>query len=221
MGKAVVIHSNPYLAFLLIIAIFAAGCRRSETPASPNQEPASEDDTTPVAEAIDSVRPNLKSGDIILRRGITLTSYFIIHSTKPNQKFTHIGIIFIHDGKISVINAEDNEDTGGNGKVQLTTLEKFTQKASAIGFYRFNESSSKQEAVAQSALAYLGVPFDEQLDMDDHSTIFCTELVELAMKDAGFSTLPMRVHSTFFQRIILPPDSFTVPELAQPLLSSP
>ena len=211
------------MLFVAIVGLFreCCGCRRCATETPPSQIQSVQEDACPFATELEAIRPHLQNGDLILRQGKTLASYFIIHSTEPNQNYTHIGIIFIHNGTVSVVNAEDDETANGDGQVKQTTLEEFVKNSTAVAVFRLNASEELRNAMAKASLDYLGIPFDDEMILDDTRKIFCTELLEIAMQDAHFPLMPRRVQSPLFRRIILPPDSFTAPELAKPLLPPP
>jgi hypothetical protein len=96
-----------------------------------------------------------------------------------DKRFSHIGIIRIHNGHVSVINAEG--DTGhGRDFVNEITIEEFLKHAVSVGIYRLNDADGSE--ISNLAMEYLGIPFDWHFDMKDESKLYCTELLYVIFK---------------------------------------
>ncbi|MBR4984476.1 MAG: hypothetical protein IKY83_01885 [Proteobacteria bacterium] len=147
---------------------------------------------------LSGIQPYLKNGDIILRSGIGFWSESFRQSNTKDKRFSHVGIVLVDEhGTVSVLHSEGDDHTG-NGKVAIVSLEKFVGDSVDIGISRLRDADPNQ--FAAEAKKYLGRPFDWKFDTDSSSEVYCTELVELAMK----SIYPERSLSRNSQNIILP-----------------
>ncbi|MCL1929226.1 MAG: hypothetical protein FWG07_10610 [Treponema sp.] len=121
----------------------------------------------------------LEDGDIICRLAVRFWSELFSNLSVTDKRFSHMGIIRIHNGIVTVIHAE-----GSTGRetdyVSEVPLAEFLQVARRIGVYRINGAGRNQ--LAQTALEYTGIPFDWQFDMDDESKLYCTELLYVILK---------------------------------------
>jgi hypothetical protein len=116
----------------------------------------------------------IKDGDIICRLGDRLWSNIFSDLSVMDKRYSHMGIIHINNGFVTVINAEGN--TGhGRDFVSEVSLDDFLKFARTIGIYRANNIDGYQ--VSQTALEYLNIPFDWQFNMYDESKLYCTELL--------------------------------------------
>ncbi|MCL1814753.1 MAG: hypothetical protein FWG27_02880 [Treponema sp.] len=121
----------------------------------------------------------VKDGDIICRLGDRLWSDIFSDLSIADKRYSHMGIIHISNGIITVIHAEGS--TGhGMDFVSEVPLDNFLQVARRIGIYRINNIAGHE--ITQAALEYTGVPFDWQFDMDDDSKLYCTELLHVILK---------------------------------------
>ena len=124
----------------------------------------------------------IEDGDIICRLGDRLWSNLIKDVSVTDKRFSHMGIIRINDGRITVINAEG--DTGhGRDYVNEISIGEFLEPAAAAGIYRINNIDGK--ILSELASLYLGVPFDWQFDMNDSSKLYCTELLYVICNQIG------------------------------------
>jgi len=143
--------------------------------------------------AIDSsvVIPYLKDGDIILRKSNAGWSDIFNRFSLTDKRFSHLGIIRIHNGNISVINSVGNISISEesvpsklkNRKPEVTelsgvheiSLNNFLKVAINIGIFRsrFIDGS----LISEKAAGLIGIPFDWDFDIDDDSKIYCTELL--------------------------------------------
>jgi hypothetical protein len=121
----------------------------------------------------------VREGDIICRLGDRFWSQAFKELSVADKRFSHMGIIHITNGTISVINAEGN--TGhGRDFVNELPLEDFIKIARAIGVYRIKNIEGIQ--LSNLAFEYLNIPFDWQFDMNDESRLYCTELLYVILK---------------------------------------
>ncbi|MDR1099505.1 MAG: hypothetical protein LBL28_03405 [Treponema sp.] len=121
----------------------------------------------------------VKEGDIICRLGDRLWSRFFRDLSLTDKRYSHIGIVHINDGVITVINAEGGTEHERDF-VNESTLSDFLNVAMTAGIYRIkNTEGDKISALARE---YIGTPFDWQFDMHDESKLYCTELLYVVLK---------------------------------------
>jgi len=127
----------------------------------------------------DEIAVFLQDGDVICRMGDRLWSVLFKDISPVDKRFSHLGIIRIVDGAITVINAEGRA-IEGKDCVNETTLEEFLSIAKAVGIYRLHDYEGK--AVSSVAMEYIGYPFDWSFDLHDESKLYCTELLYAVIK---------------------------------------
>jgi hypothetical protein len=121
----------------------------------------------------------VKDGDIICRLGDRLWSQFFSDLSLTDKRYSHVGIIHIDDGTVTVINAEGGTEDGKNF-VKITSLGDFLSVARTAGIYRIKNSDG--DKISAMAMEYIGAPFDWEFDMQDESKIYCTELLYIVLK---------------------------------------
>lgn len=127
------------------------------------------------------IRSQVQNGDIILRSGVGFWSKFFRERNETDQRFSHVGVVLIDNNGNCVVMHAEADDMTGDGTVHIISLEKFVHESDAIGISRLHTLDPEKFAAAVSK--YAGRPFDWKFNSIDHSAIYCTELVELAMKD--------------------------------------
>jgi hypothetical protein len=118
-------------------------------------------------------------GDIICRLGDRLWSQFIKDASVDDKRYSHIGIIRVSGGQVTVIHAEGTTKLAKD-YVKEVPLDEFLEIARAVGIYRIKDIDGR--LVSSTAMQFLGVPFDWQLDIGDSSKIYCTELLYVVLK---------------------------------------
>ncbi|MDR2476768.1 MAG: hypothetical protein LBD18_03160 [Treponema sp.] len=127
----------------------------------------------------DSLFEIVREGDIICRLGDRLWSQLFKDVSVADKRYSHMGVIYINNGLINVINAEGN--TGhGRDSVNEISLDEFLKVARAVGVYRIKDIEGRQ--IANLAIEYMGTPFDWQFDLYDESKLYCTELLYVILK---------------------------------------
>jgi hypothetical protein len=121
----------------------------------------------------------VKEGDIICRLGDRLWSRFFRDISLTDKRYSHIGIIHINNGIVTVINAEGDREHGRDS-VNESALDDFLSVARTAGIYRIKNTGGDQ--ISAMAMEYIGVPFDWQFDMHDESKLYCTELLYVVLK---------------------------------------
>jgi hypothetical protein len=151
----------------------------------------------------------VREGDIICRLGDRLWSRYFRDISLTDKRFSHVGIAHIHNGAVTVINAEGST-AHGRDFVNESTLNDFLSVAVTAGIYRIK--STEGDTIAALAMEYLGTPFDWQFDMDDESKLYCTELLYVVLRrllpDLQFKT----VYIKGLGRDVIPPESISQSE---------
>jgi len=125
------------------------------------------------------VTPFLNDGDIICRLGDRIWSSYFKNLSLVDKRFSHLGVVRIRDGKISVINAE-GQAPGRQDFVNEVSLEEFFQIARSVGIYRINSVSGT--LISDVAMDYKGYPFNWEFDLKNESKIYCTQLLYVILK---------------------------------------
>jgi len=148
----------------------------------------------------------VQDGDIICRLGDRFWSTYFKDVSPEDKRFSHIGIIRISNGVITVIHAEG--DTGhGRDFVNEVPLLDFIKIARAIGIYRLNEINRNE--LSNMALEYIGVPFDWQFDMYDSLKLYCTELLYVLLQRIKPELELKTVYVRELKKEIIPLDAIT------------
>ena len=130
-----------------------------------------------VIDAVEVI-PHLKDGDILCRLGDRIWSAQFRDLSPTDKRFSHLGIVRIREGNLSVIHAEAwTERPEGVNEV---SLEEFLQLALAIGIYRANFIEGS--LLSDTALEYKGRPFDWNFDLNEENKLYCTELLYVILK---------------------------------------
>jgi len=127
----------------------------------------------------DAIIPYLNDGDIIFRLGDRIWSTFFKELSPNDKRFSHLGIVRIRNNIISVINAEGLADEGKD-YVNEVSLKEFLQIAQSVGIYRLK--TIEGEIISDTALEYIGYPFDWQFNLEDDSKLYCSELLYVILK---------------------------------------
>lgn len=131
----------------------------------------------------------LRSGDLIFRRGCSLVSRAVLAADGLSE-FSHVGLLWIEGGQARVIHASPPEAEGAKGWVYSEPLFTFlsTRRARAAALYRLADGDieiGRRAAAAARRYVRDRVPFDEKFDYADSSAFYCTELVWAAYREAG------------------------------------
>ncbi|MCL2066485.1 MAG: hypothetical protein FWG99_03360 [Treponema sp.] len=121
----------------------------------------------------------VNDGDIICRLGDRFWSQVFKDTSVTDKRYSHMGIIRIVDGTVTVVHAEGTLDSGKDF-VKEQSFNDFIKIARAIGIYRTKNIDGIQ--ISNTSVEYLGAPFDWKFDMDNESEIYCTELLYLVFK---------------------------------------
>lgn len=151
---------------------------------------------------IDEIIPLLNDGDIICRMGDRIWSQFFRDLSPTERRFSHLGIVRIRDDEITVIHSEPLQD--GDDVVTEVPLEKFLSFALSAGVFRLHDLEG--HLVSDTAMEFIGRPFDWQFNMEDDSKLYCTELLYVVLKKIDPSIELNTVWMKELRRYIIPLD---------------
>jgi hypothetical protein len=148
----------------------------------------------------------VKEGDIICRLGDRLWSGYFRDVSLTDKRYSHVGIVHINNGTVTVINAEGGTEQGRNF-VNESALGDFLSVARTAGVYRIKSTEGDQ--ISALAMEYMGVPFDWQFDMRDESKLYCTELVYVVLKRLLPELQLRTVYIKGLDKEIIPPEAIS------------
>ena len=128
------------------------------------------------------VLPYIQDGDLILRMSDGSWSRLFADFSMIDKRFSHIGIVRMRDDGISMIHSVGSFGNRLMGVEELS-LEHFLAVANAVGVFRVK--SVDGTVISDAAMQYIDFPFDFNFDLDDYSTVYCTELLYRALQPAG------------------------------------
>jgi len=127
----------------------------------------------------ETISPFLNDGDIICRLGDRFWSLYFKDISLTDKRFSHVGIARYKDGQFYVINAEGRA-IAGKDFVNMVSLQEFLDCAVAIGVYRLKGVDGK--LISDTAMQYLGRPFDWRFDLTEEDSLYCSELLFVVLK---------------------------------------
>ncbi|MDR2211452.1 MAG: hypothetical protein LBO65_08335 [Spirochaetaceae bacterium] len=130
----------------------------------------------------DAIAGYLQDGDVICRLGDRLWSLYFKETSPLDKRFSHLGIVHITPGAITVINAEGLA-LQGKDLVNEVALDDFLSTARSIGIYRLKNHGG--ELLSRSAAEYKGRSFDWSFDLENDDKLYCTELLYAALKNTA------------------------------------
>lgn len=141
----------------------------------------------------------IKSGQIVLTESPDATSYLFVLLPKDFYAFTHAAIISVEDGEPWVYDVTGEVKTfplkkrlmdNVKGKMYRRKLFEYVAPNLYAEIYDPPPGSDGEKIAAYVRQKYKeGVEFDAFFDFHDHSRLFCTELVALAVESSGGATV--------------------------------
>lgn len=143
----------------------------------------------------------LRNGQVILTESPDATSFMFMLLPAQFHEFTHAGIVAIEDGAPVVYEVSGAIRTfplharvldNIAGEVHRLDLFEYVGANLHAEIYDVEPGSDGSKIVAFAREQYLnGVPFDPYFRFEDHSALYCTELVELAWRAGGAKPHPL------------------------------
>ena len=165
------------MPFSIRNALLAVGCLVASACSSPSG--GSPSDGLPFVE-VDSMR----SGDLVCRLGNGYFSGIFRRFSGESERFSHIGVFHREGDSCFVIHA-DADELNGVGSVRMESLSEFLRQSHDHQFYRFTTDSIRcgVDLIAHDYFRQ-GIPFDNRFDLASNSSLYCTELVAVAINRA-------------------------------------
>jgi hypothetical protein len=147
-----------------------------------------------------------QTGDVILMRGQTFVSSMIARVANEATGFAHLAVIGEDDSNNKFI-LESLIETG----VTITPFDEWMKKAREVRLvvYRHKDNNLRKTAgkliynYSKNKINADGqIPYDFTMNPEDHSQIFCAELVQLAFELASNNNLVLPKHKSSFSKLI-------------------
>jgi hypothetical protein len=175
IGRLLILSGRWLISCLLF---FSGGCKE--------QKVAAPDDASIKRHylQIDSVRPLLRSGDIIFRNGTDEVSRAARSMNRIDTSFSHCGILMIENDSAMVYNA-----IGGiynpDQKLRRELLDSFLlpREADRFAVYRYHLDGKQADSLQKIVRAYYaaGLPFDMFFNVQTDDKMYCSEFVFKAL----------------------------------------
>lgn len=181
----------------VILAIMSLGCR------APEEHSSLSFDTS-----------LLQEGDLILRRGRSVSSRAVERADNQNNVYSHIGVLVCEDRGWWVIHCVPGEaaETGGVEVIKFDSLALFLRddRAEACAVFRYDTTAEVRTSIAAGARQLLQqkVAFDRRYICSDSTELYCTEMIDLLFRHAGIDLTEGRRHHppAFREPVIYPSD---------------
>lgn len=174
MNRHIIYKAYTAVAIAMMIAIVAS-CVRN------NDQGGKIRDDIPIKQ--------LRDGDLLFRCGISAQSQVVTRLDSANGTYSHVGIAIYDNGKWRVVHSVPGESLDGIDRVKVDAVDTFfmTSRAEHGAAMRLQCDATIARFAAHHALqlAKQGIPFDTHYDWEDHSRLYCTELVQVAYMSAG------------------------------------
>jgi hypothetical protein len=138
---------------------------------------------------------SIKSGQLVLTESPDATSYVFVLIPKKFYAFTHAAVISVEDGEPWVYDITGEVKTlpfksrlmdNVKGKMYRRRLFEYVAPNLYAEIYDPPAGADGEKVAAYVRAKYKdGVEFDSYFDFHDHSKLFCSELVALAIENAG------------------------------------
>ncbi len=145
-------------------------------------------------------KKDLRTGDILMWRGNSAVSASIARLGDNENNFSHLSILYIHPETGKRYNIEALIETG----LIAREFDKVVVKkgASKVVVYRHANQELAQKAAkfaydkAMERTDDHFIGYDFKFDLDDHSTLFCSELVSWSYDEASNGTIKVPTFNT-------------------------
>ncbi|MGG9960955.1 YiiX/YebB-like N1pC/P60 family cysteine hydrolase [Ferruginibacter sp. SUN106] len=129
---------------------------------------------------IDSARPLIKTGDLVVRTGSDFTSESLRSLNQRDKTYSHCGIASIENDTVFVYHALGGE-WNPDQKIRRDVFDNFAEPYSnrGIGIYRYSLAPDDIKNLVESVhqLYRLGVMFDMKFDLQTSDRMYCAEFV--------------------------------------------
>jgi hypothetical protein len=118
-----------------------------------------------------------------------------------DKRFSHLGIVRIRDGNITVINSVGSFQDREKG-VDEVSLDKFLRVAKSAGLFRLK--SENRAFISDRAADYIGYPFDWSFDLSEEKSIYCTELLYVVLKNTEYENILTTIYLEQLKKDVIP-----------------
>jgi len=155
--------------------------------------------------AVDSGISLLRSGDIVLRTGIDVSSYLLSQMNQSNKTFSHCGIVMIENGYPFVYHSIGGEDNP-NARLRRDSAIFFFSPYNNMGFgiARYDLPADKITNLGTVVRQYYkeGRMFDMDFDLKTDDRLYCAEFVYKAVNAASGDSTYIKPTSVLGYRFV-------------------
>lgn len=166
---------------LFFVVLHFSACRQA-TESHPEAHSPQTDTLTPNQISL------LQPGDIICRRGFGMVSELVASFASENGEISHCGILIKKPTEWLVVHSTSQAVSEREG-LQRTSLHQFMahSRRGSIKVFRLKTNPENKLTFARKtdSISQLSIPFDNQFDLQDASELYCTELLQVLLKQAG------------------------------------
>ena len=141
----------------------------------------------------------LRDGDLLFRCGVGTQSRVVTGLDTAGGEYSHVGIAFNDGGKWRVVHAVPGESADGVDRVKIDAVDTFFMTSRAVHGaamrFKCDDATARRAAIRARRLAQQQVPFDHRYNWTDTTSLYCTELVQLAYQSVGID-LAVGRHAT-------------------------
>lgn len=140
----------------------------------------------------------IKNGYVVFRRGRDMTSYRILQLSETDRTYSHAGIAVVKPEGVFVYHLvpPDLDEPKSDTLVRLEPLQKFAdpEKNLEFGFGRFKLNGQQSEHLVAhvDSLKQSGVSFDFLFDLRTHDRMYCSEMVDKALRAATKDSIRLK-----------------------------
>lgn len=158
-----------------------------------------------------------QEGDLVFRKGIGAKSQAVL-LVDSSGIYSHAGIVVLQDSNFRIVHITPGEQEKGekNDKIKMESANVFWRRDRAVhgAVYRLKENILAKKAAGEALrLLRKGILFDHEYQLNDTTTMYCTEFVWYVYKQADIdvssgkrSILSVPLYSGM---CILPSDIYT------------
>lgn len=155
---------------------------------------------------------SLRNGDLIFRNG--LGSESLVVTASSGGDYSHVGILYNDGSGWQVIHAVPGENTPGEPEwLKCEPIEDFFSphraQAGAVARVNCDDATAAQAAIMALRKVKAGVTFDNDYNINDTTTLYCSELVWQAYMSQGINLAPENTTTP----ILFPEHLWTSPKL--------
>ncbi len=129
---------------------------------------------------IDSVKPLINTGDLIVRTGNDFTSESLRSLNQRDQTYSHCGIASVENDTLFVYHAlggEWNPDQKIRRDIFKNFAEPYSNRGIAIYRYTLLPADTDSLMITVKNLYHMGIMFDMKFDLQTNDRMYCAEFV--------------------------------------------